>query len=214
MANEDGGYEQSERNPYVSVLPIHYDPEVEGEPESDEIALVRAAQVEPAAFAEVYRRYLARVYRYLRTRTDSEEDAADLTQQVFLQALIALPKYRERGIPFAAWLFRIARNVATDAHRRRKDTLDWHLVAGTRQSPREQEPEAIVLQREALNRLHELLDGVDPAKRELIALRFAAGLTAYEIAAVIGKSEAAVHKQLARTLHALKEQYKEQYNEE
>lgn len=198
----------------MSVLPINYDREAEGEPESDEIALVRAAQVEPAAFAEVYRRYLTRMYHYLRIRTNSEEDASDLTQQVFLQALIALPKYQERGTPFAAWLFRIARNVATDAHRRRRDTLDWHLLSATYQLPREQEPDAIMLQSESLRRLHELLDRLDPEKRELMALRFAAGLTASEIAAVIGKSEAAVHKRLARTLQVLREQYKKGDHEE
>ena len=88
--------------------------------DDEEPALVDAARSDPAAFVELHARYEACVWRYLRARTATEEDAADLTQQTFLQALDGLPRYRERGLSFAAWLFRIARNVATDHHRRRR----------------------------------------------------------------------------------------------
>ena len=180
----------------------------EGEPAAggDEAALVEAARTQPQAFAALYQRYLTRIYRYLRTRADSEEDAADLTQQVFLNALDALATYHERGLPFAAWLFRIARNVATDYHRRRP-TVTWDLVPEALQATGDGGPEAALLQQEALTRLRSVLARLDAEKRELLALRFAAGLTAPEMAAVVGKSEAAVRKQLARTLHALKERY-------
>src|SRR5688500_13466750 len=80
--------------------------------EADERAVVRAVRHAPAAFGALYDRYYARIWRYLRARLGSDDDAADLTQQVFLQALDALPRYQERGLPFAAWLFRIARNAA------------------------------------------------------------------------------------------------------
>jgi RNA polymerase sigma-70 factor, ECF subfamily len=173
----------------------------------DESALVAAAQANPAAFDALYRRYLARVYRCLRAQVGSDEDAADLTQQVFLRALDALPRYRPRGVPFAAWLFRIARHAATDAYRRKRSTIAWDTLPETLQPAGEHDPEAQVLRLEALARLGELLSGLDPAKRELLALRFAAGLSAPEIAQVVGKSPAAVQKQLTRTLHMLKEQY-------
>lgn len=77
-------------------------------------------QAQPAAFAMLYHRYFERIHAYLRSRTGDAEDAADLTQQVFLQALDALPRYRHGRVPFAAWLFRIAHNVAIDHHRRRR----------------------------------------------------------------------------------------------
>lgn len=90
-----------------------------------EASLVRAAQADPRLFAALYQRYADRVYADLRARTSLPEDAADLTQQAFLQALDALPDYRPGRAPFAAWLFRIARNIAVDHHRRHRQTVTW-----------------------------------------------------------------------------------------
>jgi RNA polymerase sigma-70 factor (ECF subfamily) len=73
---------------------------------------IQAAQLDIAAFEPLYLRYRERIYGYLRTRLKSDEDATDLTQQVFLQAMHAPPRYKSRGVPFAVWLFRIARNAA------------------------------------------------------------------------------------------------------
>jgi RNA polymerase sigma-70 factor (ECF subfamily) len=169
-----------------------------------EIALVRAAQADPAAFGVLYQRYFTRVYWYLRARTSTAEDASDLAQQVFLHALEALPRYRERGLPFAAWLFRIARNGATNFGRRQRLTLSWEQlpVASADTAP---DPEAQALHNDDLRRLGAHLATLPPEKRDYLALRFAAGLTIPEIAAVVGKREAAVRKQITRTLHALKD---------
>lgn len=175
--------------------------------ESDEAALVVAARTDPAAFSALYQHYLTRVYRYVRAHTASDEDAADATQQVFLQALDALPAYRPRGVPFAAWLFRIARHVAIDAHRRRRDTVDLDAVPEALQPVGQPDPETLMLRQEALTQLSTLLAQLDLPKRELLALRFAAGLSAPEIAAVVGKSPAAIKKQLTRIIQSLKEHY-------
>jgi RNA polymerase sigma-70 factor, ECF subfamily len=174
---------------------------------SDEVTLVTAAQANPAAFSGIYRRYLARVYRYARANTASDDDAADLTQQVFLQALAALPEYRPRGVPFAAWLFRIARHAVIDAHRRRRASVTLDALPDTLHATAAHDPEAEVLRREALKHLGALVATLDPDKRELLALRFAAQLSSSEIAAVVGKRPEAVKKQLTRILHALKERY-------
>lgn len=177
------------------------------EAESAEEALVCEAQLDPAAFGVLYQRYRDRVYAYLRTRTRTPEDAADLTQQVFLQALDALPRYRIRGVPFAAWLLRIARNVAINEHKRRRETVTWDLLPEPLHPHLSDSTEAQVLQREAVVQLHEALSACDASAREVLALHFAAGLTVRETAAVVGRSEAAVKKQLTRTIRALKEQY-------
>jgi RNA polymerase sigma-70 factor, ECF subfamily len=170
----------------------------------NESTLIEAAKADPGAFEALYWRYKDRIYRYMRTRCTSDEDAADLTQQVFLQALPALSRYRSRGgIPFAAWLFRIANNIAVDRYRHAKQTISWDLLPEDMHENRDQDPEAIFLQQEKRMQIREALGKLDPAKRELLALRFAAGLSSAEIAETIGKSHASVRKQLTRILHTL-----------
>ncbi|HEV2659615.1 MAG TPA: RNA polymerase sigma factor [Ktedonobacteraceae bacterium] len=187
---------------YSDTLAIGSEP---GEIE-DEALLVEAARTNPVAFEPLYQRYRVRMYRYLFFRVRNDEDAADLTQQVFLKAMSALPNYRARGIPFAAWLFRIAHHAANDTYRREKRALSWDTLSDDTQLISEIDPEVIVLQQERLARLRHLLDQLDLYKRELLALRFSGGLSATEIALVVGKSQAAVKKQLTRTLQGLKEQ--------
>jgi RNA polymerase sigma-70 factor (ECF subfamily) len=169
-------------------------------------ALVREARADAAAFGLLYERYLPRVYRYLYARTHDPDDAADLTQTVFVRALAGLPAYQPRGLPFTAWLFRIARNAVTDNLRRRErrpaDRLPAELAdegAGDFTTGFER--------RETLERVRRALAELDPERRELLAMRFAGGLKAHEIAAVVGKSEAAVRKQLSRTISRLQERF-------
>lgn len=118
----------------------------------DEAALIDAAQRHLAAFGPLYDRYVDRIYAYLWARTSSAEDAADLTQHVFAQALDALPRYRAGRVPFVAWLFRIARNAATDWRRRQRATVTWDLVPDALHPRAPDDLEAEVLRREALIR--------------------------------------------------------------
>lgn len=174
--------------------------EIEGE-----AAIVEAAKNNPAAFEPLYQRYKDRIYRYLFFRLRREEDAADLTQQVFLKALSALPGYRLQSVPFAAWLFRIAYHTTSDAFRRKREHISWEQASDVECLLAEADPETFLLQQERMVHLHQLLEKLDPAKRELLALRFSAGLSSAEIALVVGKSQAAVKKQLTRILQGLKE---------
>jgi RNA polymerase sigma-70 factor (ECF subfamily) len=175
----------------------------------DDQALVRAAQADVAQFNALYHLYVERVHRYMLARTHNAEDAADLTQQVFLQALDALPRYRDRGVPFAAWVFRIARSVVADAKRRPDHATTWDDLPLDVLQIDAADPEAAVLHTESIARLRALLLHLDANKRELLALRFAAGLSSRQIADVVGKREGAVKKQLTRIINALKEQYHE-----
>jgi RNA polymerase sigma-70 factor, ECF subfamily len=176
---------------------------------SDEAHLVEAARTDEAAFAELYRRNLRRVFRYLLTYTESTDDAADLTQHVFLRVLETLDSYEDRGVPFGAWLFRIARNVATDTYRRRRKTLPWDHIPAAWQPFTSDDPEAAVIHHESLNRLRLLVAQLEPEKQDLLYLRFAGELTAAEIGAVVGKKPATVQKQLQRTIQFLKERYRD-----
>lgn len=168
--------------------------------------VIRAAQDDPTVFGPLYEHYRDPVYRYLRSRTETAEEAEDLLQQVFLRALDALPSYHPEKSPFVAWLVGIARNASIDAHRRRRPTVAWDFVPEVLRT-NGSEVEAEVLRREDRSRLGHLFVALPADKRELLVLRFAAGLTVPEMAAVLGKSEAAVKKQLFRTLQGMKEQY-------
>ena len=173
----------------------------------EEAALVQRARDEPAAFETLYRQYRDRIYWYLLARTQGEEDAADLTQQVFVHALGALRQYHERKGSVAAWLFGIARHAAADLHRRRRVTIAWERLPAALHPDDGSDIEADAVRRESLTRLAQLLATFPKDKRDLLALRFAGGLTIPEIAAVVGKSAEATRKQLTRTLHSLEEQY-------
>jgi RNA polymerase sigma-70 factor (ECF subfamily) len=173
-------------------------------PPDEEADLIRSAQRDPTLFGALYEMHVDRVYAYLRSRTANEEDAADLTQQVFLQALRGLPGYRQRGLPFAAWLLRIARNAVINFHRRRHDMLTWDLVPESMQPSSDDDLAAHAARSDTIR---EMFRALDPATRELLVLRFAAQLSVAEIAAVLGTSEAATRMRLLRALRTLKEHY-------
>lgn len=177
------------------------------EGEIDEASMVEAARSDPAAFAELYMRYRGPIYRYLRSRAVNDEDAVDLTQQTFVRAFEAIGQYRNRGLPFGAWLFRIARNLSIDSHRRACPTTPWDLVPDRRVTMEANAPEMAALREESRSKLRNALDRMTVDQRELLALRFGSGLTMREIALIVGKTEGAVKKRVARTLESLRQHY-------
>ncbi len=157
------------------------------------------------AFAVIYEQRLPDIYSYLLAHTRAEE-AADLAQQVFVQALAALPRYRQHGVPVSVWLFRIAHNVMVDFHRRRRPTVTWEALPASLHPVSDDHVETSVLAREQAERLGIVLARIEPEKRDLLALRFAAGLTVREIAAVVGRRDSAVRSELRRLLHVLQKE--------
>ena len=172
----------------------------------DDRKLVEAAQAEPTAFAAIYHRYGNRVYVYVRSRVASDEDALDITQQVFVKSFKALPRYRHGSVPLAAWLFRIARNAVVDHQRRTRPAVDIDAVPMLlrEQSPG---PEESAIQGEDVKRLRAALLKLDKTKREVLALRYGGNLRIREIAEATGKSEEATKKQLSRALKSLRQCY-------
>lgn len=167
-------------------------------------AAIEAGTIEPSSFGLVYEQHRLSVYRYLRGRTRSDDDALDLTAVTFERAYRSLGKFSARDGGIHAWLLRIARNAAIDAHRRRRSTDDLGVAdARLRQM-------AVDSDRRAQEHV-EILDLVSrlPAdQRDALLLRYAGGLTAREIGAVIGKREAAVQKHIERALSALREAFR------
>jgi RNA polymerase sigma-70 factor (ECF subfamily) len=167
-------------------------------PDRDDAELARDATEDRAAFAVIYERHRTPVYRYLRARTASDADAQDLTAATFERAMGAIHRFRPVGGGMVAWLIRIARNAHADAMRRqrRRETDAVHAHAEPAIDPSD---DAVVLR--------SLVQGLPSGQQDAIQLRFAAGLTAREIGAVLGISEAAAQKQVERGLQALKEAY-------
>ena len=85
----------------------------------DEIKLINSAKNDPAAFGQLYEKYVERIYNYIYYRTGNNRDAEDLTARVFFKALKNIGTYRHLGLPFSAWLYRIAHNLVANYHRDR-----------------------------------------------------------------------------------------------
>ena len=176
-------------------------------------AIAEASRTDPAAFRILYERHWLSVYRYLRARTGRDDDAADLAATTFERALAGVRGYRQGSSGLRAWLLRIARNAAIDASRRRHpvEPIESIETMGTIGTARlaEPGPEALLLDAERSRELRASVATLPDVQREAIALRYAAGLSAREIGAVLGKTEAATQKLLTRALARLKESYRE-----
>lgn len=167
--------------------------------------LAQRAAMDLRAFAPLYERHVERVFRYVRSRGHSTEDAADLTAVAFERAIVAIGGYRPRGAGFAAWILRIARNAAIDAERRRRPTTPLDDLLERDHPASTDSTEAVALAEEARRELAIRLLRLRPLERDAIALRYAGGLTSAQIGVVIDKSEAATKKLLSRALATLKE---------
>lgn len=165
-------------------------------------ALVAAAQAgDGDAFGRIYDMYAARVYRYCRSRVAEPRDAEDLVQVTFLRAIEALPRYEPRGVPFGAWLFRVAHNAAVDHARRRRDHVELDAVAEAHATGADPAGSPELLERPALLRA---IVRLTPDQREVVALRYFADLSGPEIARVTGKAETAVRALQVRGLASLR----------
>lgn len=163
------------------------------------VAAARAG--DERAFTELYDEYAPRVYRFLLLRVREPADAEDLLQRVFLKVIEALPTFQDRGLPFGAWLFRIARNAAIDFERGRRPLLPIETLAAT---PDPGEGPAELTEREAARRrVHEALAALTPEQREVVIHRFVGGLTPAEIGRLMGKREGTIRALQFRALRAL-----------
>ncbi len=162
---------------------------------------MEADRLEPSTFGLLYQQHRLSVYRYLRARTQSDDDALELAAVTFERAFTNLARFRRRDGGVHAWLLRIARNTAIDAHRRRRPTVDLAASGGALSRLAVEQDRRARERAEVLDLVARLPD----LQREALLLRYAGGLTAKEIGAVIGKREGAVQKQIERGIAALRE---------
>lgn len=171
-------------------------------PVQEEHDLIRRAQeYDPVAFGEIYETYYVGVYKYIFYRVGEQSLAEDLTMEVFVKAMEAIDNFSFRGVPFSAWLYRIASNLVIDHFRRQPDqpslSLEEKLVAAV-----EQPTEVLESQftHQALQRaLSELTDD----QQQVIVLKFVDGLSNLEVAQILGKTEGAVKSLQHRALASL-----------
>lgn len=170
----------------------------------DEPARIRRAQANPHEFAPLYDHYAPRVYTFFRYRVDDAATAQDLTAQTFAQALADIARYRPERAPFAAWLFGIANHAASRHYRHAQhypqEPLDT-LAASVSDLP---QPEHLVIAAETSASLTEAVARLDPRERELIALKFVAGLPNTDIAALTGQTASNVGVILYRAIQKLR----------
>jgi RNA polymerase sigma-70 factor, ECF subfamily len=172
---------------------------------NEEAILSQASAGDREAFGLLYERYIDRIFNYVYYRTGNVNDAEDLTARVFQRAMNHIVNYTDRGVPFSAWLYRIAHNLVANWHRdrsRRQEIpiSDAPLIAHG------DHPEASLVhtqQQEALLRLIRSL----PAERQtLLILKFVEHLSNAEIGAIMNRSEGAVKSLYHRTLLALRDE--------
>lgn len=163
----------------------------------DDRLLVEAAQRDPARFADLYEQNFYRVYAYVARRVGDRSSAEDLTAEVFREALAGLGKFEWRGVPFAAWLLRIASRAVADY---------WERASRESGSPsrKPDRPGPDEIERDAM--LFQLVDRLPEAQFRVIHLRFVEQKSIREIAQEMGRSEGAVKQLQLRALENLRAQ--------
>jgi RNA polymerase sigma-70 factor (ECF subfamily) len=174
---------------------------------SDEVALARAAQGDSEAFGVLYERYVGRIYNYIYYRTGSVYDAEDLTARVFYRAMRHIGNYRHRGLPFSAWLYRIAHNLVANWHRDNSRRKEIPLDEGMFSKGEPSHPEYNLVEAEERELLLTVIRRLPPDRQQLLILKFVDHFSNAEIGQIMGRSEGAIKSLYHRTLLSLRDKY-------
>ncbi len=173
---------------------------------TDEAALVQAAQGDQEAFGVLYERYVGKIYNYVYYRTGNPLDAEDLTERVFFRALRHIERYSDRGLPFSAWLYRIAHNLVANWHRDNSRRKEIPLDEGMSLRHPGEQPEHELLRSEEKERLLNTIRCLPAERQQLLILKFVEHLSNAEIGQIMGRTEGAIKSLYHRTLLALREE--------
>jgi RNA polymerase sigma-70 factor (ECF subfamily) len=171
---------------------------------------VESARHDPGAFETLYRKYVAQVYSFALYETRDRHAAEDLTEQVFLSALRALPRFEERsdgaGSTFRVWLFRIARNALANERRRARRHPEAPLDAASAIPGPWADPADQVATSDLAARAWTAIDRLPHERRQVLVLRFVEEMSAREIGLIMGRSEGAVRVLVHRALRSVARQ--------
>jgi RNA polymerase sigma-70 factor (ECF subfamily) len=177
---------------------------------NEEDVLNRAAQGEQEAFGMLYERYIDRIFNYVYYRTGNLHDAEDLTARVFQRAMNHIKNYTDRGVPFSAWLYRIAHNLVANWHRDRSRRQEIPINEVPIMPSKGDHPERNLVRSQEEDTLLRLIRRLPPERQNLLILKFVENMSNAEIGAIMGRSEGAVKSLYHRTLLALRDQLGDQ----
>ncbi len=168
--------------------------------------LARATAGDEEAFGTLYTHYVARIYTYIYYRVGNTHEAEDLTARVFQRAYRHIRRYHDRGLPFSAWLYRIAHNLVANWHRDNSRRKDIPLDDTPALRAAQPNPEQVVMQHEEHEALLRVIRKLPPDRQMLLILKFVEGLSNAEIGRILGRSEGAIKSLYHRTLQSLKKE--------
>ncbi len=182
--------------------------------EIDESALIELAKTDSDAFGQLYERYYDKIFNYVYYRTSNVADAEDLTAKIFMRAMKHIGRYENKGVPFSAWLYRIAHNLVANWHRdnsRRQiisidDIVHWRVT--------EDSPEFATQLMEDKEALLASVRRLPADRQELLILKFVERLPNAEIGEIMGRSEGAIKSLYHRTLLSLREDFEQRTGQE
>ena len=171
----------------------------------DDVQLIKLTRDGDAdAFGQLYERHVQTIFRFIYARLDDRQDAEDLTEEVFLRVWQALPDYEEKGVPFLAFLFRIARNAVIDFYRSAGRIGYQEPIEDTVIEDLHSDPGEAAMTNLEHQELRRVLDNLRDEYRMVLVLRFLSELSPEETAQVMGRSIGAVRVLQHRALSALR----------
>lgn len=173
---------------------------------ADEAELVALAKLNTSAFGPLYERYCDRIYRYIYRRIRDREVAEDLTAQTFQQALAALPSYEWRGVPFSAWLYRIAGNlVIRHRHTSAREVTMEYVERIVDKRGVFDDPLDAILQQSSRDQLYVAMQRLSQDQRRALILKYSHGLKNYEVGELMNRSEGGVKQLVHRAMILLRQ---------
>ena len=176
----------------------------------EEDVLRRASQGDRDAFGQLYERYVERIFNYVYYRTGNPHDAEDLTARVFQRAMNHIRNYTDRGVPFSAWLYRIAHNLVANWHRDRSRKQEIPIDDLPILPTKGDHPEKNLVHSQEQESLLKMIRKLPPERQNLLILKFVENMSNAEIGKIMGRSEGAVKSLYHRTLLALRDQLEDQ----
>lgn len=172
----------------------------------DDAELVELAKDDKEAFGAIYERYLKKIYNYVYYRIGNHQDAEDLTARVFYRAMAHIGTYTERGIPFQAWLYRIAHNLVANWHRDRGRRKVIPLDEFIASSLKSEAPDRHAEDNEEREALLKAIRMLPEERQQLLILKFVEHRSNAEIGEVMERTEGAIKSLYHRTLIALRDE--------